>query len=326
MDRRTFLAATGAVLLAAPLAAEAQQAGKPFRIGYIGSSSGTSQHLVAAFREGLRDRGWVEGQNVIIEYRWAGGMAERYPTLLAELVGLKVDLIVTTTTTGALAAKRATTEIPIVFTMVSDPVASGLVASLARPGGNATGWSNILPETSGKLLELLREAVPGVSRIAILANLTNPGKALELKALSDQAQTLGVTLQSVEVPSPTTLDAAFSANEQTHPEALITLVDAVTLSQRQRIVEFAAKHRVPAIYQVREFTDAGGLMSYGLNMPGMFRHTAIYVDRILKGAKPADLPVEQPTMFELVINLKTAKALGLTIPPSLRVRADEVIE
>jgi putative ABC transport system substrate-binding protein len=326
MDRRTFLAATGAVLLAAPLAAEAQQAGKPFRIGYIGSSSGTSQHLVAAFREGLRDRGWVEGQNVIIEYRWAGGMAERYPTLLAELVGLKVDLIVTTTTTGALAAKRATTEIPIVFTMVSDPVASGLVASLARPGGNATGWSNILSETSGKLLELLREAVPGVSRIAILANLTNPGKALELKALSDQAQTLGVTLQSVEVPSPTTLDAAFSANEQTHPEALITLVDAVTLSQRQRIVEFAAKHRVPAIYQVREFTDAGGLMSYGLNMPGMFRHTAIYVDRILKGAKPADLPVEQPTMFELVINLKTAKALGLTIPPSLRVRADEVIE
>jgi putative ABC transport system substrate-binding protein len=323
--RREFIGTLAGGLLAAPLAAEAQQAGQPFKIGYIGSSSGTSQHLVAAFREGLRDRGWVEGQNVIIEYRWAGGMAERYPTLLADLVGLRVDLIVTTTTTGALAAKGATTEIPIVFTMVSDPVASGLVAGLARPGGNATGWSDILPETSGKLLELLREAVPGVSRIAILANLTNPGKALELKALSDQAQTLGVTLQSVEVPSPTTLDAAFSANGRTHPEGLITLVDSVTLSERQRIVEFAAKHRVPAIYQVREFTDAGGLMSYGLNMPGMFRHTAMYVDRILKGTKPADLPVEQATMFELVINLKTAKALGLTIPPSLLGRADEVV-
>ena len=325
MDRRIFLT-TVAGLLAAPLAAKAQQAKKVWRIGYLGSSSGTSQHLVAAFQEGLRDRGWVEAQNVIIEYRWAGGMAERYPTLLAELVGLKVDLIVTTTTTGALAAKRATTEIPIVFTMVSEPVASGLVASLARPEGNATGWSNILPETSGKLLELLREAVPGVSRIAILANLTNPGKALELKALSDQAQTLGVTLQSVEVPSPTTLDAAFSANGRTHPEALITLVDAVTLSQRLRIVEFAATHRVPAIYQVREFTDAGGLMSYGLNMPGMFRRTAIYVDRILKGTKPADLPVEQATMFELVINLKAAKALGLTIPPVLLRQADQLIE
>ena len=324
MDRRIFLT-TVAGLLAAPLASEAQQAGKVYRIGFLGISPGLGQHLVAAFREGLRDRGWVVGQNVIIEYRWAGGGEERYPTVLAELVGLKVDVIVTVSTTGALAAKRATTEIPIVFQMVSDPVASGLVTSLARPGGNATGWSNILPETSGKLLELLREAVPRPSRIAVLGNPTNPGKVLEFKALRDQAQTLGVTLHSVEVPTPAALDAAFSAIGRTHPATLITLVDAVTFSQRQRIVEFAAKHRVPAIYQVREFTDAGGLMSYGLNMLGMYRRTAIYVDRVLKGAKPADL-VEQPTMFELVINLKTAKALGLTIPQSLLGRADEVIE
>ena len=210
--------------------------------------------------------------------------------------------------------------------MVSDPVASGLVASLARPGGNATGWSNILPETSGKLLELLREAVPRVSRIAVLGDPTNPGKVLEFKVLRDQVQTLGVTLQTVEVPTPAALDAALSAIGRTHPEALITLVDAVTFTQRQRIVEFAAKHRVPAIYQVREFTDAGGLMSYGLNFLGMYRRTAIYVDRILKGTKPADLSVERPTLFELVINLKTAKALGLTIPQSLLGRADQVIE
>jgi putative ABC transport system substrate-binding protein len=325
MDRRVFLT-TVAGLLAVPLAAEAQQSGRAPRIGFLAISPGLGQHLVAAFREGLRDRGWVEGQNVIIEYRWAGGGEEKYPTLLAELVGLKVDVIVTVSTTGALAAKRATAEIPIVFQMVSDPVASGLVASLARPGGNATGWSNILPETSGKLLELLREAVPRASRVAVLGNPTNPGKVLEFKALRDHAQTLGVTLHSVEVLTPATLDAAFSAIGRTHPDVLITLVDAVTFSERQRIVEFAAKHRVPAIYQVREFIDAGGLMSYGLNMLGMYRRTAIYVDRVLKGAKPADLPVEQPTMFELVINLKTAKALGLTIPQSVLGRVDQVIE
>jgi len=210
--------------------------------------------------------------------------------------------------------------------MVSDPVASGLVTSLARPGGNATGWANILPETSGKLLELLREVVPRASRIAVLGDPTNPGKVLEFKALRDQAQALGLTLQTVEVPTPAALDAAFSAIGRTLPDALITLVDAVTFTHRQRIVEFAAKHRVPAIYQVREFIDAGGLMSYGLNVASMFRRTAIYVDRVLKGAKPANLPVEQPTLFELVINLRTAKALGLTIPPSVLGRADDVIQ
>lgn len=324
MKRRAFIA--GAITLsAAPLAAEAQPAGRVWRIGYL--SGGTmASPATAAFREGLRDRGWVEGQNVIVEYGFAGAVEERYPALVAELIGLKVDVIVTTTTTGALAAKRATTEIPIVFTMVSDPVASGLVASLARPGGNATGWSNILPGTTGKLLELLREAVPGASRIAVLANPTNPGKVLEIKALRNHAQTLGLTLHVVEVPTPPTLDAAFSAIVQTRPDALIVLTDAVTWTERQRIAEFAAKHRVPAIYQVRVFTDAGGLMSYGLDVVGMYRRTAIYIDKIFKGAKPADLPVEQPMLFELVINLKAAKALGLKIPPSLLVRADEVLQ
>jgi len=327
MDRRTFLGAVACGILAAPHAAEAQQAKKVWRIGFLSSGwPAPGQPTVAAIREGLRERGWVEGQNIIIEYRWAEGSVERLSALAAELVALKVDLIVTSSTPAALAAKRATTQIPIVFGMVSDPVSSGLVASLARPGGNATGWSNILPEMIGKLLGLIREAVPRASRIAVLGDPTNPGKVLELKAIREQARTLGVTIQSVDVPTPGTLDAAFSAMASARPDALITLVDGVTLPHRGRVVEFAAKHRIPAIYQVREFTDAGGLMSYGLNRLSMDRRSGLYVDKILRGAKPADLPVEQPTTFEFVINLKTAKALGLTIPPSLLGRADQVIE
>ena len=223
-----------------------------------------------------------------------------------------------------MAAKRATSQIPIVFMAVSDPVASGLVASLARPGGNATGWSTILPDMGGKLLGLIKETVPSASRITVLANPTNPAKVLELKVMRDQAPSLGVTIQSVEVPTPTALDAAFSTMASARPDALVTLFDTVTLSNRGRIVEFAARHRLLAIYQLKEFADAGGLMSYGPQ--SMVPRTAIYVERILKGTKPADLPVEQPTTFELVINLKTAKALGLTIPQSVLARADEVIE
>jgi putative ABC transport system substrate-binding protein len=327
MDRRAFLASLTLGLLAEALPAEAQPAKKVWRIGFLSSGSpAPSQPVVAAIREGLQDRGWVEGQNIIIEYRWAEGRAEKLHALAAELVALNVDLIVTTSTPAALAAKRATAQIPIVFGMVSDPVASGLVASLARPGGNATGWSNILPEMIGKLLGLIREAVPRASRIAVLGDPTNPGTVLQLKAIRDHARSLGVTIQSVEVPTPETLDAAFSAMGSARPDALITLTDAVTLSHRGRIVEFAAKHRVPAIYQVREVTDAGGLMSYGLNRRSMDRRSGSYMDKILRGAKPADLPVEQPTTFELVINLKTAKALGLTIAPSLLGRADQVIQ
>ena len=327
MQRRGFLGSLTIGLLAWALPAEAQQPKKVWRIGFLTSgSSGAGQPVVAALREGLRDRGWVEGQNIVVEYRWGEGSNERLPALAAELVALKVDLIVTSSTPAALAAKRATTQIPIVFGMVSDPVASGLVASLAHPGGNATGWSNILPEMAGKLLGLITEAVPKASRIAVLRNPTNPGKVLEFKAIRDQAPSLGVTIQSVEVPTQATLDAALSAMGRARPDALIVLVDAVTGSHGGQISEFAAKHRVPAIYQVRDFTDAGGLMSYGLNRQSMDRRSGLYVDKILRGAKPADLPVEQPTTFELVINLKTAKALGLTIPPSVLGRADEVIQ
>ncbi len=314
-------------LLGAPLVAESQQAGRVYRIGYLsGSSPATLKHHVAGFRDGLRDLGWVEGQNILIEYRWAEGKAERLPDLAAELVRLKVDLIVAASTPGAQAAKHATREIPIVFAMVSDPVASGLVASLARPGGNVTGWSNMLPEMSGKLLELLKETLPGASRIAILWSPANPGKTLEFKEMRVAARVLGVTLQSLEVPAPKDLEAAFSAMTRGRPDALITFVDSVTLPHRQRIVEFAAKSRLPAIYQVREYVDAGGLMSYGLSVERQMRRAAFYVDRILRGTKPADLPVEQPTKFELVINLKTAKTLGLTIPQSVLIRADEVIQ
>jgi putative ABC transport system substrate-binding protein len=329
MERRTFMGLVSGGLLAAPLTAWAQPVKKPWRIGYLsGGSSPVMAPYVAAFREGLRNRGLIEGENIVVEYRWADGNNEKLPALAAELVALKVDLIVTSSTPAALAAKRATTQIPIVFGMVSDPVASGLVASLAHPGGNATGWSNILPEMAGKLLGLIREAVPKASRIALLGDPTNPGKVLEFKAIRDQAPSLGVTIQSVEVPTQATLDAALSAMGRARPDALIVLVDGVTGSHRGQIQisEFAAKHRVPAIYQERFFTDAGGLMSYGLNRQSMDRRAGLYVDKILRGTKPADLPVEQPTTFELVINLKTAKALGLTIPPSLLGRADEVIQ
>ena len=327
MDRRAFIGTLTGGILAAPLAAEAQPVKKPWRIGYLsGGSSPVMAPYVAAFREGLRNRGLIEGENIVVEYRWADGNNEKLPALAGELVALKVDLLVASGTPAAVAAKRATSQIPIVFTTVSDPVASGLVASLARPGGNATGWSTILPDMGGKLLGLLREAVPSASRIAVLANPTNPGKVLELKTMRDQAPSLGVTIQSVEVPTPASLDAAFSTMGSARPDILVTLFDTVTLSNRGRIVEFAARHRIPAIYQLKEFADAGGLMSYGPSLQSMLRRTAIYVERILKGAKAADLPVEQPTIFELVINLKTAKALGLTIPQSLLQRADQVIE
>ena len=325
MDRRTFLAGTGAVLLAAPLSAWAQPVKKPWRIGYLsGGSSPVMAPYVAAFREGLRNRGLIEGETIVVEYRWADGNNEKLPALAGEVVALKVDLLVASGTPATVAAKRATSQIPIVFMAVSDPVASGLVASLARPGGNATGWSTILPDFGGKLLGLIREAVPSASRIAVLANPTNPGTVLGLKAIRDQAPSLGMTIQSVEVPTPASLDAAFSTMASARLDALVTIFDTVTLSNRGRIVEFAARHRLPAIYQLKEFADAGGLMSHGPQ--SMVPRTAIYVERILKGAKPADLPVEQPTKFELVLNLKTAKALGLTIPPALLARADQVIE
>ena len=324
MRRRLFIALLGSAVVM-PIAARAQQGGRIPRVGWLSPGSAASdQAFLASFRDGLRQLGWVVGQNITIEPRWAEGKFERLPDLAMELVQLKPDVIVASVTQASLAAKRATTAIPIVMVGVGDPLGSGLVASLARPGGNATGWTTILPDLGGKLLGLIREAVPSASRIVVLANPTNPASALALKAMRDQAPSLGVIIQSVEVPTPASLDAAFSTMGSSRSDALVTIFDTVTLSTRGRIVEFAARHRIPAIYQLKEFADAGGLMSYGPK--SMVPRTAIYVERILKGAKPADLPLEQPTTFELVINLKAARALGLTIPPSLLARADRVIE
>jgi putative ABC transport system substrate-binding protein len=329
MDRRTFLAGTGAVLLAAPLAAEAQQAAKMARIGYLVTSLAVSPHPQEAFRQGLRDLGYVEGRNVVIEYRDAEGKPERFPAVAAELVALKVDVIVAGPTLAALAAKQATKTIPIVFANAADPVASGLVSSLARPGGNVTGLSMLAPELVGKCLELLKQAVPGVSRVALLWQPGSSGERTEkdmLKEADVAARALRVRPQFVEARGPDDFDRAFSNMTRARAGALAVLPSSMLFNERRRLVDLAAKNRLPAVYPYREAVDAGGLMAYGANFTDLYRRAAIYVDKILKGAKPADLPVEQPTKFELVINLKTAKALGLTIPPSLLGRADEVVQ
>jgi putative ABC transport system substrate-binding protein len=326
--RRMVTIALALGLLAAPPPAGAQQAGRVYRIGLLDYSVADPARIAwwDAFRRGLQELGWVEGRTVAFETRWGEGKVQRLPDLAADLVHLKVDLIVVTSTPGARAATHATKEIPIVFGNVSDPVASGIVASLARPGGNATGWSNMLPELSGKLLELLKEVMPGISRVAVLWNPGNPGKALDLKEAQAAARVLGVTLQSLEVRASKDMETAFSVMGKGRPDGIITFLDALTLAHRQRIVDFAAQKRLPAVYQAKEFVQTGGLMSYAPNSEYQWHHAATLVDKILKGARPADLPVEQPTRFELAINLKTAKALGLTFPPSILVRADQVIQ
>jgi ABC-type uncharacterized transport system substrate-binding protein len=329
MERRAFLAGTGAVLLAAPLAAEAQQAVKIARIGYLAHHLAANPSLQEAFLQGLRDHGYVEGRNVVIEYRSAEGKPERLSALAAELVALKLDVILAAGTPQALAAKQATRTVPIVFAGVSDPVTSGLVTSLARPGGNVTGSSLLAPELVGKGLEQLKQAVPEVSRVAVLWQPGVLGERTEkdmLQAAEVAARVLGVRLHFVEARGPEDFDRAFSDMTRARPGALTVLSTPMFVSERKRLVALAAKNRLPAMYPLREFVVAGGLMSYGPNDAEQFRRAATYVDKILKGAKPADLPVEQPTKFELVMNLKTAKALGLTIPPSLLARADEVIQ
>ena len=329
IDRRTFLASTGAVFLAAPFAAEAQQAAKVPRIGWLSLDRADRPQLREAFFQGLRDLGYIEGRNIVIEYRDAGGKPERLPALAAELVALKVDVILVGSTPAALAAKQATETIPIVFTGTADPVGSGLVTSLARPGGNVTGLTNLFAELVGKRLEQLTQAAPGVSRIAVLWQPGALGDRTEkemLKAADVAAQALGVRLQFIEARGPADFDRVFSDISRARAGALTVLPSIMFSSERRRLVDLAAKHRLPAVYSFREFVDAGGLMSYGPNLADLLRRAATYVDKILKGAKPADLPVEQPTKFELVINLKTAKALGLTIPPSMLQRADEVIQ
>ena len=327
IDRRTFLAGAGAGHLAAPLTAEAQQAGKVHRIGMLETTSmALNAANIEAFRQGLRELGYVEGRNYIIEYRSADGRSERFPDLAAELVRQKVDVILTRGTPAVMAAKSATGAIPVVMAASSDPVLSGVVASLARPGGNITGLSSIVHEVSGKRLELIREVFPGVSRIAVLLIMSNPAEALQWKETEIAASSLRVQVQLLDVRKAGDFGRAFDAAIKQRAGALVVGLDTLTQTNHRFIVDLAAKHRLPTIYGTREFVDAGGLMGYGVSYPDLYRRAATYVDKILKGAKPADLPVEQPTKFDLVINLKTAKALGLTIPPSLLARADEVIE
>ena len=329
MERRRFIEVIAGGLLAAPLAAEAQQAAKVARIGYLATDLAANLHLREAFLQGLRDLGYVEGRSLVIEYRNAEGKSERLPALAAELVALKVDVIVAGGTPVALAAKQATTTLPIVFAGVGDPVASGLVTSLALPGGNVTGSSILNPELVGKCLELLTQAVPGISRVAVLWQPGGLGERTGkdmLKRAEVAARALGVRLQFVEARGPEDFDKAFSDMTRARAGALTVLGSVMFFGERRRLVDLAAKNRLPAVYPLREYVDAGGLMSYGPNTADLFRRAATYVDKILKGAKPGDLPVEQPTKFELVINMKTAKALGLTIPQSLLGRADEIIQ
>jgi putative ABC transport system substrate-binding protein len=279
------------------------------------------------FRQGLRELGWVEGQNIVIDYRYAEGRFDRLPDLAAELVRLKVDIIVAVPTPAAVAAKKATETIPIVAISVGDPVGLGLIASLARPGGNLTGLSySVGLEIAGKGLELLKETVPKVRRVAILSNPGNPFQPLAITEVNVAARSLGVQLQLLEARGPNELDGAFAAMATERVGALLVVADSLFLLQRTRLADLAARSRLPAAYGLREIVEAGGLMSYGPSVRDLYRRGATFVDKILKGAKPGDLPVEQPTKFELVINLKTAKALGLTIPPSLLGRADEVIQ
>ena len=328
IQRRDFLIAAGA-LFAAPLAAEAQQGAKLSRIGYLATSRGPSPHLLEAFLQGLRDLGYAEGRNVVIDYRDAQGKLERFPALAAELVALKVDVIVAASTPQALAAKQATRTIPIVFTSSADPVGSGLVSSHARPGGNVTGLASLTQELVSKCLEQLKQAVPGVNRVAVLWNPGTRGERTEQDMLKDAqvaARSLGVRLHFFEARRPEDVDRAFSEMTSARADALVVLSSTMLFQERRRLVELAAKTRLPAVYPWREAVDAGGLMAYGANIADLRRRAATYVDKILKAAKPGDLPVERPTKFEGVINLKTAKDLGLTIPQSVQDRADDVIQ
>jgi putative ABC transport system substrate-binding protein len=328
MDRRRFLLTSLAGVVAAPLAAEALQAGKVSRIGYLSPLSPAADATRReGFQQGLEGLGYREGQNVAIEYRWAEGNLDRQDDLAAELVRLKIDVLLAAGGNHTVrAAKKATASIPIVMTMADDSVASGLVTSLARPGGNVTGLNTQTADLAAKRLELLREVLPSIHRVAVLWNPAVPERALDLKNTQLAARTLHVEIQSVQVRRPEDLDDKFTAMVKGRAEALVILADPVTNTHRAKIIELATKKRLPTMFTQRQPVGAGGLVSYGTNYEALFRRAAIYVDKILRGAKPAELPVQLPIQFELVINLKTAKALGLTIPPSLLARADQVIE
>jgi putative tryptophan/tyrosine transport system substrate-binding protein len=323
MRRRGFIAALGGAAVW-PLVARAQQ--KMYRVGFFSAGSAASFSEKSVLPDALRELGWIEGKNVIIESRYAENQLDRLPELAAELIHLNVDLIVGVGTLAPLAAKRATTTIPIVIAAAGDPLGSGLVVSLAHPGGNVTGLSLMAPDLGAKRLQMLKELLPAVSRVAVLWNAANPYSALVFKQTQDAGQSLGIQIQSVEVRDPNDFDGAFAAALGQHTDALITVEDPLTGDYRKQIAEFAIKSRLPTMHGLSLYVADGGLMSYGANLADLLRRSAGYVDRILKGEKPADMPVEQPTKFDFVINLKTAKALGLEIPPSLLARADEVIE
>jgi putative ABC transport system substrate-binding protein len=328
IDRRTFVRLVPIGLAMKSLRANAQQAGKIYRIGYLaGGSPAGSLAFVEQFREGLREHGWIEGHNVVIEYRFAEGSFDRLPALAADLVRLKVDLIAAIPTPAAVAAKNATGTIPIVVMAAVNPLELGLIASVARPGGNLTGIAfSFSTEILGKNLTLLKEAIPTVRHVAVLSNAGNPGHAVAIKNVKAAADVIGVQLSLLEVREPNEFDAAFKAMVDGRSEAVLVIADAQFQINRARLAELAAKNRLPSMHGFKEYVEAGGLMSYGPSIAASVRRGASFVDRILRGAKPADVPVEQPTKFDLVINMKTARALGLTIPQPLLLRADEVIQ
>jgi putative ABC transport system substrate-binding protein len=328
MDRRTFLCGLILGEFAEPIAAKAQQAGKVYRIGILDTTSAApSAANLNAFLQGLRELGYVEGQNLLIEYQSADGRAERFPDLATELVRRKVDVILTRGTPAVLAAKTATATIPIVMASSGDPVGAGVVSSLARPGGNVTGLSTMVPQLAGKRLALLKDGFPAVERIAYVANMSNPAFVSAAKQdIEITARSLGFLVRFFDVRKAEDIGPAFEAAIKQRVNAVAVGVDPVTQANFRRCAELSVKHRLPSIFASRQFVEAGGLMSYGVNIPDLYRRAAAYVDKALKGARPADLPIEQPTKFELVINLKTAKALGLTIPPQVLSRADQIIE
>jgi len=318
---------TGAMLFALCFSVEAQQPTKIPRIGYLGGvPPSANEARIEAFGQGLRELGYVEGKNIVIEWRSSEGKTDRLPGLAAELVRLKVDVIVTGGSPATRSAREATVTIPIVMTQDGDPVGSGFVASLARPGGNITGLSNFSPELSGKRLELLKETVPRLSRVAVFGTSTTPGHAQVLKETELAAGAFGVKLQYVDVLGPKDIETVFQAASKGRADAVLALGGPILASQRTQIADFAVKNRLPGIYIATEYVEAGGLMTYGVSITDLYRRAATYVDKILKGAKPADLPVEQPKKFEFIINLKAAKQIGLTIPPNVLVRADRVIK
>jgi ABC-type uncharacterized transport system substrate-binding protein len=326
IGRRDFISLLGGAAATWPLAARAQQPGKVYRIGVFTSGAPLMSKTWSIFIDGLKELGWTEGKNIAFEPRYAENNLDRLPELAAELVRLNVDVILAFGTLAPLAAKRASATVPIVMANAGDPLGSGLVASLARPGGNVTGMSLMAPDLGGKRLELLKEILPWLSRVAVIWNAANPYSALVFEEIRGAAKTLAIELQSLEVRGPGDFDGVLDSAVRKRADALVAVEDPLTFNHRKQIAESCAENRLPAMYGLREYADAGGLLAYGASQEDLLRRAVGFVDKILKGVKPADLPVQQPTKFELVINLKTAKALGLDMPPTLLARADEVIE